>query len=537
MNAAVQMNHITKKFGKLYANQDVSLTVGRNSIHGIVGENGAGKTTLMKILYGMHPADSGEIILFGEKVAFHSPKDAIEKRVGMIHQHFTLVPSMTVADNVVLGRPPIRFGVLDKERAWTEVEALCRRCNFQMDLKARVEDLPVGLKQRVEILKALYLGADVLIMDEPTAVLTPQEITGLFETLEKIRNDGTSIILITHKLSEVMDLTDHITVLRAGQVSGNVLTKDTNEVELARMMVGRDVFLQIEKEEQRPGEAVLELEHISCKNAEGVKVLKDVSLTVRRGEIVGIAGVQGNGQTELEDAIAGMDTMYAGSISVNGKKVRNTTPPLRRRQLGLGHIPEDRQIAGSAGGASVEDNFLMTLYRQPELGRWGYFSRKAGRELLENQVAQFDIKIPGVKAEGSSLSGGNMQKLIVAREYNLKPQILVASQPTRGVDIGATEFIHRKLVELRDAGCGVLLISNELSEILSLSDRIMVMYEGKIVGETTSGQADITRLGLWMAGITQEEDGNAASAEVEFAEQPPERIAKSQSRGRGGDPV
>ncbi len=344
MNAAVQMNHITKKFGKLYANRDVSLTVERNSIHGIVGENGAGKTTLMKILYGMHPADSGEIILFGEKVAFHSPKDAIEKRVGMIHQHFTLVPSMTVADNVVLGRPPIRFGVLDKERAWTEVEALCRRCNFQMDLKARVEDLPVGLKQRVEILKALYLGADVLIMDEPTAVLTPQEITGLFETLEKIRNDGTSIILITHKLSEVMDLTDHITVLRAGQVSGNVLTKDTNEVELARMMVGRDVFLQIEKEEQRPGDAVLELEHISCKNAEGVKVLKDVSLTVRRGEIVGIAGVQGNGQTELEDAIAGMDTMYAGSISINGKKVRN---------VGGGQFPDDVVPAAETGKMGV----------------------------------------------------------------------------------------------------------------------------------------------------------------------------------------
>lgn len=503
MNAAVQMNHITKKFGKLYANKDVSLTVERNSIHGIVGENGAGKTTLMKILYGMQPADSGEIILFGEKVSFYSPKDAIEKRVGMIHQHFTLVPSMTVADNVVLGRPPCRFGVLDKERAGAEVEALCRRCNFQMDLTARVEDLPVGLKQRVEILKALYLGADVLIMDEPTAVLTPQEITGLFETLENIRKDGTSIILITHKLSEVMELTDHITVLRGGQVSGNVLTADTNEVELARMMVGRDVFLQIDKEEHEPGGPVLELEHISCKNAEGHKVLDDVSLTVRRGEIVGIAGVQGNGQTELEAAITGMDTLYSGTVSINGEKVDSGLPPFPRRQLGLGHIPEDRQIAGSAGAATVEDNFLMTLYRKPQLGKWGYFSRENGRELLNEQVKLFDIKIPGSGAEGASLSGGNMQKLIVAREYSLKPQILLAAQPTRGVDIGATEFIHRKLVEIRDDGCGVLLISNELSEIMSLSDRILVMYEGRIVGETTLAEADITRLGLWMAGITE----------------------------------
>lgn len=509
MNAAVQMCHITKKFGKLYANRDVSLTVERNSIHGIVGENGAGKTTLMKILYGMHPADGGEIYLFGERVSFRSPKDAIEKRVGMIHQHFTLVPSMTVADNVVLGRPPCRLGVLDKERAKAEVEALCGRCNFQMDLEARVEDLPVGLKQRVEILKALYLGADVLIMDEPTAVLTPQEITGLFETLERIRNEGTSIILITHKLSEVMELTDHITVLRGGQVSGNVLTKDTNEVELARMMVGRDVFLQIDKEEHRRGEPVLKLEHISCKNSEGVKVLDDVSLTVHAGEIVGIAGVQGNGQSQLEDVVTGMDTLYTGTVAIDGHPVERGTAPLKRRRLGLGHIPEDRQITGSAGAASVEDNFFMTLYRKPEFGRRGYFSRETARKLLDRQVKQFGIKIPGINAEGSSLSGGNMQKLIVAREYSLKPRILLAAQPTRGVDIGATEFIHRKLVEIRDAGCGVLLISNELSEIMSLSDRILVMYEGRIVGETTSETADITRLGLWMAGVTQGEEGGS----------------------------
>lgn len=500
---AVVMQHITKSFGEVVANQDVSLQIKRHSIHGIIGENGAGKTTLMRLLYGMYRPDSGNIQVWGENVHFSSPKDAIACRIGMVHQHFTLVPSMSVIENILLGRPPLKHGFIDRKRSEELVKELCDFYQFDMDIHALVQDIPVGLKQRVEILKALYLGADILIMDEPTAVLTPQEITGLFETLRSLRDKGASIILITHKLSEVMRLTDEVTVMRDGCVTGHVKTSETNERELAQMMVGRGVFLQTgERKNITDTEELLRITDLAYRNEEGVLILDGLSLQLKGGTILGIAGVQGNGQTELAEIIAGMRHQYQGEIFLCGNKTAPKDSPWRRRELGLGHIPEDRQIHGSASIASIEDNYLMTNYRTPAFSSHGFLSRKIGLEHLEQARKAFAIKMPGPKAAGGTLSGGNMQKLIVAREYGLNPQVLIAAQPTRGVDIGATEFIHQKLLEMRDNGKAILLISNELTEIMSLSDRILVIYKGRFVGEVLASDANEEQLGLWMAGIT-----------------------------------
>ena len=503
MEYAVRMEHITKYFGKLCANDDVNLEVEKGSIHGIIGENGAGKTTLMKILYGMHSKDSGNIFINEKKVNFNSPNDAIKHRIGMIHQHFTLVPSMSALDNIILGRPPQKHGIVDKETALKEVEDICKRCHWDLNLDEKVQNLPVGLKQRVEIIKAIYLGADVLIMDEPTAVLTPQEITGLFNTLREFKANGTSIIIITHKLSELMEVTDKITVMRNGKVTGCMLTKDTNEIELARKMVGRDVLLSFEKPAVKMDKVLLEVSNLYAKNQDGVTVLDDVSFEVRAGEILGVAGVQGNGQTELVDAITGMTNYYKGKIKICGEAVSPAFTTLQRRTLGLGHIPEDRQTVGSAGDATIEDNYLMTTYRKPQVSRRGVLNRAAAIKLLDTAIEKFQIKSSGNKNYGRSLSGGNMQKLIVAREYDLDPSVLVAAQPTRGVDVGAQEFIYQKLLEMKGKGKAILLVSNELSEIMELSDRIIVMYRGKIVGEVAAEKAERTELGLWMAGITE----------------------------------
>lgn len=504
MEDAVLLKDIVKAFPGTVANNHITISVRKNSIHGIVGENGAGKTTLMKQLYGMYRPDEGEIWINGKQVVFHSPRDAINCRIGMVHQHFTLVNSMSVVENIILGRPVLKYGFVDIRRAKKEIGLLCGKYNFDMDLDAKVEDLPVGLKQRVEILKALYLGADVLIMDEPTAVLTPQEITELFVTLKNLRDQGSSIILITHKLSEVMQLTDEVTVLRDGRVTGHVFTKDTNEQELARMMIGRGLLLHIDRQEAKIGGKALSVRNIRCKNDDGMMVVNDVSFDVHYGEIVGIAGVQGNGQTELIEVISGINQEYAGRIEIDGQEVLTKSSPWQRRAMGLGHIPEDRQREGSAPDATIEDNFLMTTYRKPEINRHALISRKKALQELEDMVREFKIKIPGYRAKGSALSGGNMQKLIFAREYNLNPRCLIASQPTRGVDIGAMEFIHSHLARMRDQGKAVLLVSNELSEIMLLSDRVLVMYEGKISGEVKAGELSEEKIGLLMAGIVQE---------------------------------
>lgn len=502
MSYALEMRGITKRFPGVIANEDVSLAIGWGTVHGLVGENGAGKTTLMKILYGMYTADQGEIYINGEKVAFHSPKDAIAKGVGMVHQHFTLVPSLTVAQNIILGNPICKkSGLVDIAQANRVVEELGIQYGMPVKPDMRVKDLPVAMQQRVEILKALYLGADILIMDEPTAVLTPQEIEQLLETLSKLRSQGKCIILITHKLKELLSVTDSITVLRAGKVTGQVKTSESNENEIATMMVGKEISLEHAKGDYKPGKAILQVEHLDCFDSFGVHVLNDVSFQVREGEIVGIAGVQGNGQTELVEAITGMRNDFAGTVTVNGKEFTAQDTPLGRREAGLAHIAEDRQTTGAALESSILNNFLMGGLKDPAYTTKHTILYKKAADVAAKQLQKFDVKYASLDTMAGALSGGNLQKVIVARELYHDPSVLVAAQPSRGVDIGATMFIHERLIELRDSGKAVLLVSSELSEIMSLSDRILVMYNGEIAGETTPAESTEEDIGLLMAGI------------------------------------
>lgn len=504
MADAVDMRKITVRFDKVTANQDVDFRAGWGEVHGLVGENGAGKTTLMRVLYGMYTHHEGEMYINGEKVEFTSPKDAIARGIGMVHQHFSLVPSMTVAENVVMGNPPYRKGLIDLKKSEEIVGRLSEEYGLEIKPKARVCDLTVGLQQRVEILKALYLGAEILIMDEPTAVLTPQEIQQLMETLMNLKAKGKCIILITHKLAEVKMVTDRITVMRNGVVTANVNTEDTDEKKIAMMMVGREVILEVEKEPFHPGEAILEVNHISCLDKTGLPVVHNISLCVRGGEVVGIAGVQGNGQSELADAVSGLLPLMSGEVLLNGKKMSGKNVPLLCRESGMGHVHDDRMHVGSAGDMSIRDNFLAAIYRHPDLKKGMFLDYKKADEITEQNVEKFSVKIGKITDDISSLSGGNMQKLIIAREMYPEPKLLIASQPTRGVDIGATEFIYQQIIRHRDAGNGVLLISNELSEILALSDRILVIYKGEIIGELERGEADEKKIGMLMAGIREE---------------------------------
>lgn len=508
MAYAVELRRITKAFPGVVANRDVSLAVEWGSIHGLIGENGAGKTTLMKVLYGMYHPDEGEILINGEPVQFRGPRDAIARGIGMVHQHFTLVPSLSVAQNIILGKPVCkRGGLLDFDRAHKMVEALGKEYGLLVDPRALVKDLPVAIQQRVEILKVLYLGADILIMDEPTAVLTPQEIDGLLRTLSLLRDKGKCIILITHKLKELMCVTDGITVLRGGRVTGRIRTCDASEAAVAAMMVGKEISFEVPKGPAHPGEAVLAAEHLRYRDPFGVVAVNDVSFSVRRGEIVGVAGVQGNGQSELIGLLSGMLPRYEGRLALCGQEILPAATPLQRRQAGLGHIPEDRQRMGAALGAPLLDNFIMgglsdPGYTSPHLI---YYAKAAAT--AKEQYRRFDVKYAALSDPAASLSGGNLQKAIVAREIYHGPEVLIAAQPSRGVDIGATMFIHEKLIQMRDAGKAVLLISSELSEIMSLSDRILVMYNGSIVGETTPQESSEEDIGLMMAGIVKEAAG------------------------------
>lgn len=505
MAYAVELKHITKKFPGVVANKDVSLCIEWGSIQGLIGENGAGKTTLMKILYGMYSADEGEILIDGKKVSFLSPKDAIARGIGMVHQHFTLVPSLTVAQNIILGRPICKKnGLLDIALANKTVSELGKEYGLAVNPKSVVKDLPVAMQQRVEILKALYLGADILIMDEPTAVLTPQEIDQLLKTLVLLKEKGKCIILITHKLKELMSVTDNITVLRNGVVTGQVKTSEVNEKEIAAMMVGKEIEFVVTKSEAHPGEEVLKARNLNYRDKFGVIALNDVSFNVRRGEIVGIAGVQGNGQTELIEVLSGMCNDYTGKIELCGHSVESKDSPLFRRQYGLAHIPEDRQTMGAALGASLLENFIMGGLDDKSYTSKALINYKKAEQVASKQYKLFDVRFAGMDNIADSLSGGNLQKAIVAREIYRDPQVLIAAQPSRGVDIGATMFIHRKLIELRDAGKAIILVSGELSEIMSLSDRILVMYKGTIVGETTAKESTEQDIGLLMAGVKKE---------------------------------
>lgn len=506
---AVEMREITKIWPGVVANDHVNLKVHKGEIHALVGENGAGKSTLMNILYGLIHSNSGEILINGREVHISGPRDAIRLGIGMVHQHFMLIPPLTVAENIVLGREPGGLGsTYNLKKARADILALSKQYGLPIDPDKRIEKLSVGQQQRVEILKVLYRGADILIMDEPTGVLTPQETFELFSVLRGLVEQGKTIIFITHKLREVLELTDNITVMRRGKNVGELVTRETNQAEIARTMVGREVLLRVNKTPAKPGPVVLHVEDLHAVSDRGLEVLHGINLDVHAGEILGIAGVEGNGQTELVEVLSGMYPSTSGKVSITPIKAgqsgmeRIVTGKDARvvRQAGLAHIPEDRRGSGLVMAESIEDNSI--LGRQ----RWTQFSWRGLVLLLRNikvwaqrLIRDFDVRTPSAEVPARALSGGNQQKVIIAREFASDPVALIAAQPTRGVDIGAIEFIHRRLIEQRDSGKAVLLVSAELDEIRSLSDRIAVMYEGKIV-DIVGPDATEEQLGILMTG-------------------------------------
>jgi general nucleoside transport system ATP-binding protein len=515
---AVELRGINKSWPGVVANDHVNLTVRKGEIHALVGENGAGKTTLMNILYGLIHPDSGEIYINGQPVHIGGPRDAIRLGIGMVHQHFMLIPPLTVAENIVLGHEPGSVTTAyDTRKASEAVLNLSKQYGLPIQPDTRVEKLSVGMQQRVEILKTLYRAAEILIMDEPTGVLTPQETFELFGVLRGLVKQGKTIIFITHKLREVLELSDNITVLRRGKNAGTLVTSQTNQAEIARMMVGRDVLLRVNKAPAHPGPVIFHIEDLHARSDRDLEVLHGVSFDVRAGEILGIAGVEGNGQSELVEAITGMRKITGGKIAITpvkdgvaGQTIDLTTMNARdERTFGVAHIPEDRRGSGLVLTDSIEDNLILGRERWPEFSWRGLvLLPRLIVSWAKRLVKEFDVRTSSVDAPARSLSGGNQQKVIIAREFSANPMALIASQPTRGVDIGAIEFIHRRIIEQRDAGKAVLLISAELDEIRSLSDRIAVMYEGKIV-DVVSPDATEEQLGILMTGGHIE----AASAE------------------------
>ena len=495
----LEMRGIRKEFPGVVANDGVSFEVRRGEVHALLGENGAGKSTLMNILYGLYKPDGGEIRLNGKPVSFTSAREAIRAGIGMVHQHFMLIPVMTVAENIVLGTEPVREGVfLDEAAADRRVAEMAKTFRFEVDPDALVQDISVGQQQRVEIMKALYRNADILILDEPTAVLTPQEASDLFEILRTLQREGMSIIFISHKLNEVLDIADRITVLRRGKTIETVPAQGATEASLARAMVGRDVLLRVEKKPPEVGDVLLSVRDLHVRDDRGIEKVRGLSFDVRAGEIVGIAGVDGNGQTELIDALTGLQKVESGSASIAGRELSNTTAR-EALDAGVGHIPEDRQRRGLVLEFSISENIALHDYAKPPVGRLGWLFPRRMVELARTLIGEFDVRGGGPYTRAGGLSGGNQQKLVAAREIARDPKVLIAAQPTRGLDVGAIEYLHRRLVAERDEGRGILLISLELEEIMSLSDRILVVYEGQIVGEH-SGDVSEEEIGLEMLG-------------------------------------
>jgi simple sugar transport system ATP-binding protein len=499
----IELRSIDKWFGEVHANQDISLAVHGGTVHGIIGENGAGKSTLMGILYGYHLPDRGEILVRGKPAQIQSPQDALRAGIGMVHQHFMLVEPFTVLENVVLG---VEGGFLLKAglaRARAELRRLGREYHLEVDLDARVGDLGVGHRQRVEILKALYRGAEVLILDEPTAVLTPQEADHLFRILRALRGEGKTVVLITHKLREIREVTDVVTVMRQGRVVATLPTAGTTPEQLAELMVGRKVSLRVDKAPARPGEAVLEVADLVVEDGLGVERVKGVTFTLRRGEIVGVAGVAGNGQSELLEALAGIRPAKSGQIRWRGRNIagEEVCSPRGMRRLGLRHVPEDRQRMGLVIPFAAQESAILGYQDEPTYNRWLRLRRGAVAAGFRRQATEYDVRPSEGALPTSAFSGGNQQKIVLARELDRNPDVLLVGQPTRGVDIGAIEFIHRRLVALRDAGKAILLVSVELDEILALADRILVMHDGRIVGEVAQAGATEGRIGLMMAGV------------------------------------
>jgi len=479
----LEMRHITKRFPGIVANDDVSLDLYEGEVHALLGENGAGKSTLMNILYGLYHPDEGEIEIMGKPVRLGTPSAAIDAGVGMVHQHFMLIPVMTVAENIVLGMEPKHEGViLDTGEANERVQEISERFGLAVDPRAKIEDITVGQQQRVEILKALYRNADILVLDEPTAVLTPQEARELFEIVRSLTAQGKSIIFISHKLNEVTEIADRITVLRRGKLIETISAEGATEQGLAELMVGRNVLLRVEKSASHPTEPLLEVEGLHVFDDRAIEKVRGLSFQVRAGEIVGIAGIDGNGQTELIDAMSGLRKIAAGVVKLGGVDVTNEGV-YDHYNAGLGHVPEDRQRRGLVLEFSIAENLALQNYRHEPDSKLGWLYPRRLLDRARRLITEFDIRGGGPGTPGGALSGGNQQKVVLAREIDRDPRVLIAAQPTRGLDVGAIEFVHRRLVEERDEGRGVLLISLELEEILSLSDRILVMFEGEIMGE------------------------------------------------------
>ncbi len=505
MENALSMRHIVKTFPGVVANNDVSLHVERRSIHALVGENGAGKSTLMNILCGLVGADEGSILLNGKETAIRSTFDAIKQGVGMVHQHFMLVPDITVLDNILLGADtPKKAGLTDYRQGRRAVGQIMDQYAFHVDLDRKIYELSVGEMQRVEIIKSLYRGAEILILDEPTAVLTPNEIRQLFDAMRSFVARGKTILFISHKLREVLEISDEITVMRQGRVTGNVKTREVDEIMLATMMVGRDVVLRVHKGKAAPGGEALRLDRFFANNDRRLPAVRDVSFSVRRGEIVGIAGVDGNGQTELVEALCGMRRQTGGRVYLNGKDITHCGG-LERRRRGIAHIPADRMVFGVNKTCSVEENLILSVYNIKPYCRLGFMLWRKLRAFSERLARRFHIVAASIETHVGNMSGGNMQKVVVAREMSAEPDILIAAQPTRGVDVGAIEFIHNEIIGLRDKNKGVLLVSMELDEILSLSDRVLVLYEGEIVAEFENENLNELEIGLYMTGAKRME--------------------------------
>ena len=497
-NCAVELRHITKRFGKVVANDSIDLTINRGEILSLLGENGSGKTTLMNMLAGIYFPDEGEIYVNGVLTSIRSPKDAFDNHIGMIHQHYKLVDVFTAAENIVLGLD--EPGKLDIKAANARVKEICDRYGFDIDPTKKIYDMSVSQKQTVEIVKVLYRGADTLILDEPTAVLTPQETEKLFNVLRNMRADGKAIVIITHKLHEVMSLSDKVAVLRKGQYIGTVNTSETTKQELSNMMVGRPVQLEVTKDEAKPAGEVLKVDHL-CVHSHVQKrnAVNDVSFTVRAGEIVCIAGIDGNGQTELVYGLTGLDKPSSGTITLCGKDISHAS--IRHRGEHMSHIPEDRHKHGLVLDFTLEQNMVLQRFNEPRFENHGFINNKAVRDYANYLIDKFDVRSgQGAITRARSMSGGNQQKAIIAREVDRDKDLIVAVQPTRGLDVGAIEFIHSQLVAERDRGKAILLVSLELDEVMSLSDRILVMYEGEIVGELDPKKTTVEELGLYMAG-------------------------------------